>query len=117
MNPEAYVAVVLDMLADNPSIPADVVLMRLLEGLQDSTFPLMAKRDLATGQLSWIQISSFGAQRGLLEHVENEPESAFRDSVHQFETDALDGGAVFPPAVIAVDEWRRYDERRPFQSP
>lgn len=112
VNPDSYVSVAIDVLADHTNIPPELVLQRLIEGLDDSTFRFLAKRERGGEQLvTWIQISLFGGQRELLERVDGQPEGAFRESVGRFEADALAGGVVFPPLVVTLDEWRQHELR------
>lgn len=112
VNPETYVSVVIDVLADHANIPPELVLQRLIEGLDDSSFRFLAKREREGEQLlSWIQISLFGGRRELIERVDARPEDAFRESVGRFEADALAGGVVFPPTVVTLDEWRQHELR------
>ncbi len=117
VNADAYLRVFADVLNEHPDVPAELLLARLAQGLDNSTFRFLAKRTRGKDELTWIQITDFGGQRGLIERGERQPEASFRESVAAFEGDALAGEVVYEPAVVTVEEWSRYDERQPLGPP
>jgi hypothetical protein len=114
---EAMAELAAELIADHPEVPPEQFLTSYFRAGNDSSFRFFAKRDREKKQLTWLLISVFAGERQLLERHDQEPESAFREAVSAFEADALADGVVDPPAVITLEEWRRYDLQRPPQSP
>ena len=110
---EALRSIALEILAQHPELPPEAVLIGLLDGLRDSSFRIMAKRDRADELISWNHSSMIGESRELIEHVERQPEDEFRAFVGAFEEDTLAAGVVHPPTVVTLEEWRAHELNPP----
>ncbi|MCA9852253.1 MAG: hypothetical protein KC482_01410 [Dehalococcoidia bacterium] len=98
----------LQSVADEPSLLAA---MFLLADADDATFRVLAKRDKASGRLSFMMAGRIGEFRALLGKEDDVDEERFREFVGSFESDAYARGLVYPPAVVTLDQWRAYDPR------
>lgn len=105
---EALHSVAMELLANFPDLPLEVVLIGLLDGLRGSSIRIMAKRDRSDGLITWNHASRIGDSNELIERVDRRPEADFRAFVTEFEADVEAAGVVYPPTVVTVEEWRQH---------
>lgn len=105
---EALRSVAMELLANFPDLPPEVVLIGLLDGLRGSSFRIMAKRDRSDGLITWNHASTIGDSNELIERIDRRPEEEFRAFVEVFEADVMTAGVVYEPTVVTVEEWRQH---------
>ncbi|MBC7264781.1 MAG: hypothetical protein H5T64_10580 [Chloroflexi bacterium] len=82
--------------------------------LENGGIKFLAKRRKEDGRITYILIGISRTSRWLLDRQELVEESNYRQAVEEFEGHPLTKALLSAPAVVTLEEWRRYAEEGPF---
>ena len=84
--------------------------MDMIEG---TGIKFLAKRRKEDGRITYILVGISRHSRSLLDRQELVEEADYRKAVQEFEELPLARAILSPPAVVTLEEWRRYAEEGP----
>jgi hypothetical protein len=94
-------------------MPPEVLTERVVEMVEYTLIKFLAKRRREHGRITHLPVAITGGSRHLLDHPDWEEERDYREAVQCCERLALPKVVLSPPAVVTLDELRRYAEGGP----
>ena len=101
--------------AADPGLDASDLMQQLMD--DEPTMRFVAKRERATGRITYVLVGTLAGTRTLIGRDDLVAPHSYRDAVRQFEDDMLKTWIVDQPSVIALAQWREYDEKLPGDEP
>ena len=115
--PEAFL-LVLDILRVRigeqlEQMPPEMLAQYVTSMVEDTMIKFLAKRRKEDGRITHLLVAITGGSRRLLDGREWEEEVEYRQTVECFERLPLSRATLSPPAVVTLDQWRRYADGGP----
>jgi hypothetical protein len=116
--PEAF-SLVLDILRVRlgehvlDEMPPEMLADNAVGTVEDTVVKFLAKRRMEDGRITHLLVAIIGGSRRLLDGQEWVEEEDYRQTVACFEQLPLSRAILSPPAVVPLEEWRRYAEGGP----
>jgi hypothetical protein len=84
--------------------------------VQDPVIKFLAKRRKEDGRITHLLVAITGGSRQLLDRQDWVEEDDYRRTVECFEQLPLSRATLSPPAVVTLEQWRRYADGGPLSS-
>jgi hypothetical protein len=115
--PEAYL-LALDVLRATMDpqmlrLPPELLADRVVGMVDDTMIKFLAKRRKEDGRITHILVAITGGSRRLLDQGDWVEEDQYRKTVDCFEELPLSKAILTQPAVVTLDDWRRYADGGP----
>ena len=94
-------------------IPPQELVDHVMDMIEGTGIKFLAKRRKEDGRITFILIGISRKSRSLLDRQELVKEAGYRKAVQEFEELPLSRAILSPPAVVTLEEWRRYAEEGP----
>lgn len=98
---------------DLAKIPPEELVDHIMDMIEDTGTKFLAKRRKEDGRITYILVGISRDSRSLLDRQEWVEEADYRKAVQESEGPPLARAILSPPAVVALEEWRRYSEEGP----
>ena len=98
---------------DIVEIPPQELVDHMMDMIEGTGIKFLAKRRKEDGRITFILVGISRHSRSLLDRQEWVEEADYRKAVQEFEELSLARAILSPPAVVSLEEWRRYAEEGP----
>jgi len=98
---------------DIAEIPPDELVDHIMDMMEDTGIKFLAKRRKEDGRITFILVGISRYSRSLLDRQEWVQEADYCKAVQEFEELPLARAILSSPAVVTLEEWRRYSEEGP----
>jgi len=98
---------------DIADIPPQELVDHVMDMIEGAGIKFLAKRRKEDGRITFILVGISRDSRSLLDREELVEEAGYRKAVQEFEELPLSRAILSPPAVVTLEEWRRYAEKGP----
>jgi len=98
---------------DLAEIPPRELVDYVMDMIEGTGVKFLAKRRKEDGRITFILVGMSRDSRSLLDRQELVEEADYRKAVEEFEELPLSKAILSPPAVVTIEEWRRYAEEGP----
>jgi len=98
---------------DVVEISPEELVDHVMDMIEGTGIKFLAKRRKEDGRITYILVGIGRRSRSLLDHGELVEEARYRKAVQEFEELPLSRAILSPPAVVTLEEWRRYGEEGP----
>jgi len=98
---------------DLAEIPLQELVDSVMDMIEDTGIKFLAKRRKEDGRITFILVGINRHSRSLLDRQELVEQAAYRRAVQEFEELPLSKAILSSPAVVTIEQWRRYAEEGP----
>ncbi len=98
---------------DLVEIPPQELVDHVMDMIEGAGIKFLAKRRKEDGRITFILVGISRHSRSFLDRQELVEEADYRKAVQEFEELPLSRAILSPPAVVTLEEWRRYGEEGP----